>query len=762
MRISAVNYMKLLKNSFPILLFTLFVFLFFLPVFKDGKIPFPADTLVGLYHPWRDAWSQYPQGIPYKNPLITDPVRQQYPYRLLSIEQLKAGIIPKWNPYVFSGTPQLANIQSATFYPLNFIFSIFPFPTAWTVLILLQPLLAGIFLYAYLVNLQLDERAASVAAVAFAFSGFMVAWLTWNTLDHVLLWLPLILLAKDKLIQKTTWYWAGILIFAQVSMLLGGHFQTAFYVLIFSSVYLWLRLWQKSEGSLYGFIKRRFIFILTGITTLLITGYQLLSSFIFIRHSARLFDLPDWHRSDWFLPPQHLIQFLAPDYFGNPATGNYWGIWNYGEFVGYIGMLPLLFALFALFARRDKKTWFFSLGFLATLLLALPTFIAKVPYWFSVPFFSTLQPSRIMSLTVFCLSVLAGLGYDYLMKHNISKPTLWGILTFPLIGMMLLWVAVLFPKTFFPEATLTLMDVSKRNLILPTVFFILSGLLVSAIVYLKKYFLNIHSYLFFIVIGFIFLDLFRFAVKFTPFTDRGLLYPNSSTINYLQEHSGYHRFMATDRRILPPNVSTFYKLLGVEGYDPLYLSRYGEYVAAWTRGNGDISPAPFNRILTPTQFDSVLARLAGVKYVLSLTDLVHPRLKLVHEEGVTRIYENEDVLPRAFLVAEIRKFKDRMSVMNELFAHAGDVRSVAFTEVDLYVKPGPLHQDESAQITSYKENQVIIKTHAQQERLLVLTDVYYPDWRVYIDGQPSEIFPVDFLFRGVVVPPGLHTVEYVI
>ena len=42
----------------------------------------------------------------------------------------------------------------------------------------------------------------------------------------------------------------------------------------------------------------------------------------------------------------------------------------------------------------------------------------------------------------------------------------------------------------------------------------------------------------------------------------------------------------------------------------------------------------------------------------------------------------------------------------------------------------------------------------------MLSDAYYPDWDVRIDGERAEIFPAYYVFRGVVVPDGQHTVEF--
>src|SRR5579863_10396973 len=102
----------------PFLLLLLIILSFFHSFLIQGKLPIPADTIVGLYHPFRDLYArEYPNGIPYKNYLITDPVRQQYPWRFFAISNELAGQLPLWNPYSFAGTPLLANFQTAAFNP---------------------------------------------------------------------------------------------------------------------------------------------------------------------------------------------------------------------------------------------------------------------------------------------------------------------------------------------------------------------------------------------------------------------------------------------------------------------------------------------------------------------------------------------------------------------------------------------------------------------------------------------------------------------
>src|SRR3989304_3309109 len=100
----------MIKKLLPFLGFFLVTGVFFWQFLFKGLLPIPTDTIVGLYHPYRDLYvKDYPNGIPFKNFLITDPVRQQYPWRKLAISAEKNFELPLWNPYNFSGTPLLAN-----------------------------------------------------------------------------------------------------------------------------------------------------------------------------------------------------------------------------------------------------------------------------------------------------------------------------------------------------------------------------------------------------------------------------------------------------------------------------------------------------------------------------------------------------------------------------------------------------------------------------------------------------------------------------
>jgi uncharacterized membrane protein YfhO len=65
----------------------------------------------------------------------------------------------------------------------------------------------------------------------------------------------------------------------------------------------------------------------------------------------------------------------------------------------------------------------------------------------------------------------------------------------------------------------------------------------------------------------------------------------------------------------------------------------------------------------------------------------------------------------------------------------------------------------TARLAAYERERVVARTAAPRRSLLVLTDVHYPGWKASVDGSDAKVERVDYLLRGVVVPPGEHTVE---
>ena len=470
----------------------------------------------------------------------------------------------------------------------------------------------------------------------------------------------------------------------------------------------------------------------------------------FVFESGRIAEGESWLRDGWFIPWQNLAQFFAPDFFGNPTTLNYWGVWNYGELVGYIGIVPLLFSLFALFGKRTKDTVFWASAFIAALLFALPTPLAKLVYQLRVPVLSALQPTRLMVIVDFSLVMLASFGFDgWLRKKEGNR---WGVILIAGIAFVVLWFVVLKGGENF--------QVSRRNLILPTGVFIAASFLLLVPNLLKKF---KATYLVGILfIGITAVDLLRFGWKFTPFTPREYFFPETQIISFLERQEKPFRVMSLDKRILPPNVSAYYGIETIEGYDPLISGRYEELMAAVARGKPDIAPPfGFNRIITLENIDSPVLPIFNVRYVLTLEDIERPFLKKVLQEGETRVYENSRALPRVYFISEVLWVDNKEQAIQNMFDPLFDPETTAIAEGAAKGERDFKNLvNGTVNITSYLPGKIVLETNTAKESFLIISESYRSDWNVRIDGVLSKLVRINYNFMGLLVSGGAHTVEF--
>jgi len=140
---------------------------------------------------------------------------------------------------------------------------------------------------------------------------------------------------------------------------------------------------------------------------------------------------------------------------------------------------------------------------------------------------------------------------------------------------------------------------------------------------------------------------------------------------------------------------------------------------------------------------------------------IHPAYKLVHS-GDVKVYENVEVLPRAFGLYQALAAPDDEVTLALLRDPATDpARQVILGETEVPTAPAALPDTPPAvRLVSYRAEEVRLEADLEAPGYVVLTDAYYPGWVAEVDGRPASILRADVYFRAVALEPGHHQVVF--
>ena len=193
-------------------------------------------------------------------------------------------------------------------------------------------------------------------------------------------------------------------------------------------------------------------------------------------------------------------------------------------------------------------------------------------------------------------------------------------------------------------------------------------------------------------------------------------------------------------------------------------------------GQGELLYNRIAPIYGAENLSSRLLDLLTVRYVATEGEIPNADYELVYD-GEIRIYENIDVLPRAFALpnAELAAEADlteRLRAFDPREAVLLDATPVPATRYPMPATQWPL---QPAHIVTYAPNVVFIDVEMPGPGWLLLADSYFPGWKAYRsdpnDQVPSpkeepagetelQIVRADGNFRAVYLPEGAHRVRF--
>ena len=173
-----------------------------------------------------------------------------YPNEQFATDSLRKGVLPLWNPYLFSGVPFIANMQTAVFYPFNLVFLLSSIPRAYAFSLVLHVFLAAAFTYLFCrACLRLGPIPSVAAASTFAFSGFMGSMVGHLNQLQTAVWLPLLLLLVHLTWRQRSIVYGcmgGIVLALQI---LAGHAQEFYMSLCMLVVFLAYEVFCDSAST---------------------------------------------------------------------------------------------------------------------------------------------------------------------------------------------------------------------------------------------------------------------------------------------------------------------------------------------------------------------------------------------------------------------------------------------------------------------------------------------------------------------------------
>ena len=745
---------RLNEDGAPIGLLLGLAALYFLPVLTagNGKVLSAEGT---------DIWNQY------------------FYWRHFGFKALAGGELPLWNQFIFSGTPYVAGIQSALFYPLNLIHLVFETAFAINLSIALHCFLASLFTYCLARYLGLAPSPSFLSALTYAYGAPFFFHIYAGHLSNLstMAWLPLLFLSIEAFRRTDKIKFALLGGFVLSLEVFAGHPQYFFYSLIAVSLYFILSLLIVKEFTRLPKLMGGYVlFIAAGLT---LAAVQLAPALELTANSMRESLTYEWV-SVFSFPPENLITLLVPDFFGDFVSNPYWGKNYLWEMSVYLGVIPAVSAIAAVLFVRAHSVKVFSVIALVALLLAFGkhTPLLKILYH-AAPGFNLFRGlSKFVFIFAFATSILAGYGFAWLAMQMESRNArirsvvcvaVGGAAALLLVGLALqslgqaIWHAMIGGLQFSQERYSPLPPLTGK---------VVSNAMASAFGSAVKTSLMLFGFagcLFLNrckafswkfarvpIIALAVIDLWHFGFRYLPTFDPSRLSMDSDLRLFF--YSDEEPFRIATPIFSLSNVGMLDGIENVGGYDAIVVKQYNEFVN-FAQGIPVEEP---NFVMVIRQWAPLL-RLLNVRYYVldPTTRLDTSGLQRVFENARYNVYRDTHALPRSFIVHDVRTMKTREAIFQALSNPAFNPATTAFLDEALNDAPKDSKvQSPVPRIVARSLNTVVMDAQLSASGLLVLADAYYPGWKAYVDGRESNIYRVNHVMRGVLIPPGRHRVEF--
>ena len=714
----------------------------------------------------------------------------------------KTGETVLWNPHIFCGIPIYYNLDSRAFHLdrlIGWLDPVLDWRVGWF-------LLAAIGMYLLIDFLGLPWYLGLTATLALLFFPHFQALIIvgHNFKIRAICAIPLVLYGFLRTLRRRDLFSVTLFALAFGLQLRTKHYQIIFYTLLLLLAVglkelvqlLQLKAWRQTAltgllvlGALAVgvFMAAQPLFIAGEYSPYSTRGGQaiVLNAEPSSSSSGVSFD----YATQWSLHPAEMMTLIVPRFFGGTSqevyTGKafpqlrnrelpgYWGDMPFTQSSEYFGVLVVILACAGIwFYRRDGLVIALAGLLVFAFLLAFGRHFAPLYrlLFHYLPYFSKFRvPSMILNLIFFITIILAAYGFKALLEElTAARLKAFAVIAgfFLLTGLIPLIIPGLLSFTSARDAQYgsdprileMLITIRREMFTADTLRMMLFIILFSGVVIARYYRKITPEIVFAAVFILITVDLISVSHRF---------FGQARLTNPANIERQYFRAGPIDQQLSTETEP--YRILGLGAF---FQSNDLAYRHSLVGGYSAIKPQLIqdlidNCLYLPERRNDPLnwsvINMTNSRFILASQHLpyAHTELLLADERNHTYLHRNRAALPRAYFTPEVTVLADETAVLRRLNAADFDPSRTAlvsngFTEDTRFDATG------QAAITDYTPNRITLSAVCPAESFLVLAETYYPaGWRALVDGRETAIYQVNHLLRGIRVPAGDHTLEWI-
>jgi hypothetical protein len=693
---------------------------------------------------------------------------------------------PFWLTPRLGGMPTIDALFGDAFYPPSMIMNVvFPVHRAIGLKMILHIFLAGLFFFLMLRRgFKISAPIAFIGAVFYLLNPefFSHIYPGHDGKMYVIAWLPFIVWRLKALADKASFLNASLLGLGVGISLLTSHIQMTYFVLwglFFYGVFFAVRKVLKNESGTA--LRFGAFFCLAVVIGLAIGFIQLYPSLMYVRDafSVRGVDRGFEYASSWSLHWPEFFSLWVPE-FGN-TLDYYWGGNPFKLNSEYAGGIVLLLAVIAVVwkSRPWRWFWFGVAGFAVLYSLGAHTPVFHIAYaivpgvkkfracsmimfWFS---FST-----ILLAVLFLKDMLSGQFHAFNDREKKSRTkalliTLAAVFAVTVIFSMKDFLGGLFPF-------IGMLDTRKRQIFdanfsrnfvpMLWLWFVFAGGVLGLIIAVLQGKLK-PGVAIGIILAIGLIDVLRVDAQFLKVIDPRPYFYQDPALDKLRHEmaTAPFRVFSLPGAFQGQNAEGVQGLEGVGGFHDNELRWYREF-------RGDQQDRNyFNKLIGVSPSGEPYLKAEQIDKGNAFLDLANVKYLLARNGSDLLALENKNALGRVSFAPNF-VVMDSVQILGALQNESYNIRTTVALLAQPAQKPAAVTPDSIAQAASaefsgtwqrYSPNDRIVKVAAPQDGFMRISEVYYPGWKVSIDGKDAPVYRSDLAWMAVFIQKGNHLVE---